>query len=298
MVLRAARRLAPARLGLAAALAVGLILLLVGGVQAWHAVRGWLHAREVYRADFLQIELVSPPPPWIKPGREGLLKAMLARAEGLDRHQSTPDLDLATLDRTFLQLCPWIESVERIERSYPNRLTVRVREYREPVAMVVSEGPAAPIVLDAKGHVLPPDEIDWEAAGPLLKLRGLPAADDARAGHLLKLKDAGPSPSNDRRVERLARLAGFLKPLLNREGREAPPIKVRFLRPGEASLWIKLDDGSWINWGEAPGEETPGNAPASRKWDLLREWLDAHGGKGVARPQYLDVSRDRVETRN
>ncbi len=300
MQFRAPRRLAPARLGMASALAAGLLgLLILGGSRASLSVRQWLHGRGLYQNDFLQIEMVPEPPPWIKPGREGLLKAVMTRPGPPDRLRSALDRDLETLEKTLLQVSPWIESIDRIERSFPNHIRVRVRAYREPVAQVAARGQVAPIILDAKGIVLPAEDLDGQAAAPLLLIRGLLPPDVARPGLFLQLLVPEGVSSQDRSVAASAKLAGFLKPKLRASGREAPLFQVQAiqLRKGDLTLCLKTGDGSWIVWGEAPGDETLGHATASRKWTLLCEWFEGHKGRPVLAPQFLDVSVDRVELR-
>jgi len=302
-------RLALPRIGLAVALGAGAVgVLAVAGLWAAGFVRGYVHGRAVHAHEFGEIRLVPEPPPWIKPGRAGLLAGILERS-GHPRDGSALDRDLGQIAKDFPMLSPWIKRVRRVERSYPNRVTVRLApgDYREPVARVILEGrdpkDRVGIPVDGEGVVLPEDEIHWPAAGPVLwiKGKGMPPPEAAAAvlGRELKFTAADGEPRPDRHVGAAIRLAGFLKGRMQDEGAGpgAGPIRVAAIFLDERkALWIATGDVH-ILW-DVPAGPHPGDAdPTAARWDRLRAWFAGRPAPGLGPGEFLDASGDRVRVR-
>jgi hypothetical protein len=287
----APRRPAVSRLGLAAALAVVAVGLLgYGGSQAVGLLVAWLHRRPEYQLPWRQIVLDPAPPPWIRTGRLGLLERVRRQARWPEP-LSVLDLDPADLARDFRNGSPWVVQVRRVERSYPNRLAVRLA-YREPVAE--ARFGRAVYVVDGDAVFLPAEELDREAAGPLVRLLGLGPPEDGRPG-LYWGHPAEPDPD----AAAAARLAAFLKERAWKAETARPPprpIAIRRREP-DGALCILGADRVWICWGEAPGGEAPGRPSAAEKWEMLRAWARRPGPAAVADPDFLDFTREGVVVR-
>ena len=284
-------RVALSRVGTAAAAALtGLILLIVVGEHASRWVRDYVQGRPAYLQDFSEIELIPPPPPWIRPGRAGLL-AEIRRKSKHEQEESSLARDLAGIGRDFLQ-CPWIRKVERVERSYPNRLTVRLPPdgYREPVARVKVGGPRASAILtlDEDCIILPGDQIETKSAGKILQIDGFEDRElgDSHPGHLLKFAtqvDGEPLP--DHRLKAMARFAAFLKRRVGRGDAHFEPEKLRSI-PG-SGLWIWTAAGYFIIWGDADDRSKNDD-----RWRSVVSWLATNPAPDRDRDQSLDASRD------
>lgn len=294
----APRRPALTRLVLAAVLAVVAVGLLgLGGSRAVRFLIDRLHRLPEYQLPFREIVLDPPPPPWIQSGRLGLLERVRVQAHWPEL-LPVLNLDLEDLARDFRNHSAWVARVRRprgIERSYPNRLVVRL-DYREPVAEVRC-GPSA-FVLDGDAVILPADDLDRDAAGPLVRLHGLDPPFDGRPGQYWGSAADGLAEP-DPRAAAASRLAAFLKA---KTRREAPgrlpfrPIAIRHRDP-DGSLCVLGEASTWVCWGEAPGAEVPGRPTAAEKWEMLRAWARLHGPADVVDPDFLDFTRDGVVVR-
>jgi hypothetical protein len=297
------RRLAVGRLAaglLAGALALG--LLAAGGSKALNSAVDWLHGRPEHLLPFAAITLDPPPPAWIASGARGLLEQVRSKSNRPETLR-VQDLDLAALAADFQRDSPWVRGVLGIERAYPNRLAVRL-EYRRPVAFVRTSGRSGPpIYLDREGVVLPGDDLDSEAAGPLIRLL-LPTPEGAsvtpRDGRHLTIDPparSGETPTADP-VRDAARLAGFFHDRRALPGLAGSPIVVEAIHGSEQGLWVQLAGTKLLFWGAAPGTESPGDPDVGRKWDLLQDWLSRNTKTFQAlrgqRP-FLRFGRDRVE---
>lgn len=274
---RARRRLASR-----AWLASGAVLLLVAATYLVGLAIRALEQAEPYQLDFDGIELDPEPPAYIKIGRAGLLRQVRERAQAPPRF-STLGLDPATLARWFGLHSPWVERVEGIHRTYPNRLVVRLK-YREPVALVDDHRP--PLFLDRSAVVLPNLEIDTGAARPLVRIVGLPGPLTAREG-------VGVAPGGDEQAERRARdacaLAGFLKDRRRQAGPVPEAAEVAFLY-AEATPWLRTASGLYVSWGDPPGREPEGSPTAAEKYAQLLAWCARPGPHGAW--DFLEFTRD------
>jgi hypothetical protein len=295
----APRRPALSRLGLAAALAVvatGLIGL--GGAWAVRFLVDRLHRRPEYQLPSRQIVLEPPPPPWIRSGALGLLGRVREQARWPEP-LPVLDLDLQDLARDFRNHCPWVARVRRprgIVRSYPNRLVVGL-DYREPVAEV--RFGSSVFVLDGDAVILPADDLDRDAAGPLIRLDGFDPPFDGRPGRAWATSADGLA-TPDPRASAAARLAAFLKARTRLEEPGGSPL----FRPvaihhdaDDGLLWVRSGGRTWVCWGEAPGAEAPGRPTATEKWVMLREWSRRHVPPGVEYPDFLAFDKDGVGRR-
>src|SRR5262245_9849775 len=112
---------------LAAAIVTGSTAAALG---LWQKLRPHVSAQREYLVDVRELE-VTPPPKWIRAN----VKAEVLRDAGLPPQISILDERLKeTLTQAF-SLHPWVAVVEKVETSYPARITVAIA-YRRPVAMV------------------------------------------------------------------------------------------------------------------------------------------------------------------
>ncbi len=275
------RRLAVGRLAVGLALAgAAVTLLVVGGAAAVQSALHWIDGQPPYLLDFRQIELDPPPPPYIKTGAAGLLKQVWA-GSGRPRTLRVLELDPAGLARDFARESPWVKAVERVECRDRNRVLVRL-VYRRPVAyLLLGNGPRqTTCYLDGDGVVLPRDDLDPAAAGPLIWLTDLVPAGtggvvgEAKPGQALQVTGGRASPEKTANQAVLAsiRLAAFLQ----HQGATRAPMQVRAIHARPRGLWIETAETVFILWGSAPGSEPSGEPPALQKWTLLGQWLEQH----------------------
>ena len=299
-------RLALPRLGLAAALGVGgVAMLALAGVKAVGFVQRYIHGREIHAQEPGRIELVPEPPPWIKPGRAGLLKLIAPPPE--QGRTSALDLDLGQIVKDLPKLSPWIKHVRRVERSYPNRVVVRIDpgDYREPVARIILEGKdpkdQVEIPVDDQGVVLPGDQIDWHAAGPLILIKGKglppPEVAEAREGRSLKFaRSPDGEPRPDPRIEEAVRLAGFLKRKRQGNGPDASPMRAEGINiDARGVFWVwDATRTFYVRWDD-PGLPRPVDGdPTAHRWDRLRSWFDGRKPPFLGPGQHLDATGDRI----
>lgn len=279
------------------ALAVAIPLLVLGTQRASRTLKGWLHQRDTYQLRFADIELLPPPPPWIKSGKTGLLERVRENANW-PASISLLDVDLDALGRDFQRASPWIRSVDRKETSYPNRLRLYVR-YREPVAELTVN--RLRLVLDRDGVVLPdPDDLNLDECGHLIKIVDLlpanaPAATyDARPGRALKRPVEGETDI----ALQAARLAAFFKAHIPAKPPSKPTCRVVAIHESPRGLFAETVEPTMILWGPAPGFERPGEPSAEEKWAMLEDWLEAHNDlKTIQHPLFLAFDKGRVQVR-
>lgn len=304
------RRLSPAgaRAALASSLAVlALLSLHLAGVPG--QITRWVHARPIYTWSTDSVSLTPPAPAWIKSRDEGLIHqagASLSRFGG----QSALDLDLSAVARAYKKLV-WVEGVEQVERSYPNKVKVAL-QYRRPVAFAeYLAGPPGPgqrkvrYYTDRSAVLLPDEDLDPQALPPLLQVVGLGPPADANPGSAwvehIEGRALTRSSTPDARPEAAARLAAFLVEKLQSEGWPStsdgqpwPILAISLKRLPADRLHLLAQDGSWILWGVAPGLESPGQPSAEEKWRLLRECISRSGPRAAHEQRILNLTESRV----
>jgi hypothetical protein len=272
-----------------------LVLLLLGGARARQATLSWLSGQPEYVCNFREITLEPSPPPWIKSGRDGLLERVLSESKAPE-WLPVLDLDLSGIERAFKLHSPWVERVERVERAYPNLLVVRLR-YREPVAEAQWPGNRPPrIVVDREGVILPVDDLDWLAAGPLIWIMKVKPPADPLPGRFWGVGEAsGELAQPDPKVAAAAQLAAFFK-ARQRQGHAIPPDwRIVAIDTDQApALWTLTANETLIFWGDPPGCEPPGELTADQKWTLFREWVQNPASAPVKYPDFLEFAKRRV----
>lgn len=266
------------------------VVLIVAGIQTCKGLMAWVGEDPYHRLSFQAIELTEPLPRWIPGSREQFL-------EGVRRQSDLPEtirmleIPLGDLERAF-RASPWVESVDRIERIFPNRIRATLR-YREPVASLSWNGSSPSVILDKEGDVLP-DEIDRSASLPLAEIKGLPGRFDARAGHPLRIAGGDDvSARIDPIVAHATRLAGFLKRRGALDVSADPPRNIVALavRIERRRLYLYSRSGFYISWGEVSESEFD-DAKARTRWILLIDWFRRHPASAVRYPAYLKFVGD------
>ena len=259
------RNLAPAAL----AGAIGLALVVWLTVWAANQATAWLHRQDAYRLPFDQIRLDPPPEPYLRdPGR-----TILDRVRRRGRFPDTiPVLeqDLAELGRAFPLYSPWVKRVDRVTRTYPTGVTIRLA-YCVPVARVV-RGQAL-FALDADGIVLPGEDLKADFAAQLIRIDDLDEPIEPRPGLILLTGNpAAERNAADPKLVAALKTARFLR----EHGADVGPSRIVALSLfcGASRIMLRAEDRLWILWGEAPGDEPEGGPSAREKLEMLRRWRE------------------------
>jgi hypothetical protein len=295
-----AKHLAPHRMVLGGVAAVGVLAVAaVLGTQAARSVIAYVHAHPSYQLSFREVVLDPPPPPWFRGGASAFLEEVWSTPNE-PRTFSTLDLDKNSLSLLFRN-CAWVRKLSRITVGHPNRITVRL-EYREPVA-VASYPDGSEAWVDREGVLLPPDDIDREALGPIVGLHGFPPPSEPRFGEVWSGAEPrwGTSQPEPRAVEAAA-LAGFLRARLYDIAESLPrkPSAVVQLH-GTRGLVVQITygevipDSLLVYWGNDPlADAFVRDLGDHQKWTMLRDWVrrtaPGHGGK----PTLLRFTRQGV----
>ena len=262
----AARLVGLAALGLRGKLllAAGIFLaLFIAGRVAWQR---WGQPSLSDPAYVLTAEkiVVSPQPAWI----QGDVKAEVIRDAGLTDLNLHDRQLLDKVSRAFA-LHSWVAKVNRIEKSYPARLTVDV-DYRKPVATVEISGALASgepglLFIDAHSVLLPSDHFSPAQARSYLRIS---------AGDVLPTGVYGTAWGSTR-ILGAAQIAAVwqdawkdlgLYRIVIQEDPNAQPI-----------YELHTKDRARVIWGKPPGEEAPGEPPAVDKIAFLVQYVAQHG---------------------
>ncbi len=267
------------------------------------SARNWLAAQAAYQISFRSIELIPPPPSWYRGGPEGFLEALRRRA----RMPETIPL-LATradeIARVFEGNSPWVAKVDRVYFP-PMGLAVTLR-YREPAALVKPWDSDRLYLVDASAILLPPDDLDEDLRrfaehrglvtinGP-----GLSTPREPRVGHRWELRPgaAEVAPGNSR-IEAAARLAAFLRDRMKTIDRaREPALGIRYINPMDPAnrgLFLKNDLGASILWGDAPGDEPPGQLSSEEKWEKWVDWSRKGPIPSIPEADYWEIRPTEV----
>ena len=300
-LIRAHRQLDQPRVVAAVLLSLaGLGVLGYAGTQAVRLAVHWLHQQPQYQLRFQDIKLAEPPPAWFRGGAEAFLKQVrdnVREAEILPVMELKPD----RIEHDF-KLFRWVDAVRRVEFP-PQGITVHL-DYKQPVAMIpIPAGDQA--ILDRSGHLLPPEDIDTEKLGPLIKItgRGLAPAAENRPGKVWKSSAPGARgrPTGTLRSG-AARLAAFLlEPVRANEAASVPGLRVlSIVATDRRGFFVQTAEDAMIQWGESPGEETNGSLDAEEKWEILMKWAKSASRRSLPEGDYWAFSRSElkpVETR-
>ncbi len=250
------------------------------GMQGvWHHVAPQISQRENYLLTEQRIA-ITPLPEWITSD----VRAEVVRNAGLIGRLSVLDDAFAQVIEDAFVLHPWIESVDRITKSYPAGAQVELT-YRRPVAAVelVSDNVVQLVPIDRYGVHLPAADV------PNIRKRYLP-----RIGGIVERPPEG-QPWSDPRVLGAAELAERLAPdweslhLVDILPSARPEIRERY-RYYIFDLITR--GGTRVVWGAAPSAAPPSEDEFAAKVGRLKDFSQQNGLlDSVTGPKIVDVRR-------
>lgn len=248
-----------------------------GGFEVWQRVAPLVAQSPRFLITADRIEL-NDPPVWIV----GDIRDDVIRDAGLDGRLSILDDRLFQRVRDAFLLNPWIESVDRVEKSFPAGVKVQAT-YRNPVAVVelpdVDGRRLVPI--DAAATHLPEQDVPENRRHWLPRIVGI----------------VGEPPLGrsweDPRVSGAVELAVGLAPYWDAFYlSEIVPSARQQFRSGAKFFEFELvtRGGTRIVWGAAPGQQAPNEATFETKLLRLREGVEKVGPLNTVRgPKTVNV---------
>jgi len=247
-----------------------IVVLLAGSVcmAVWRHVGGHVLAAEQYQVHPEHITLTPTPPEWIRPdpGSERAderIKSEVLRDLERIGPLSILDVDLSVKLAEAFVAHPWVARVERVSKRFPAGVDVHL-EYRVPVAMVELH--------DGSG-VLPIDE-----QAVLLPDRDFTVAEAERYPLIAEIYTKAPSAHGkhwgDAAVIGGAQIAASLGGEWHNLGiARIVPLERKPARSGfEYTYALITKTGTRIDWGRAPGSDTPGEVLAREKIAQLKRY--------------------------
>lgn len=229
-----------------------------GGVAIWQQVAPMVAGRERYLLPAAGIT-ISDPPEWIV----GDVRGQVIASSGLAGRLSVLDGDFLTKIENAFKLHPWIESVTRVEKSFPPAVFVDV-VYRRPIAVI--ETP-----LGETKQLLPVDAQGVQ----------LPAADvpEIRLSYLPRITGVVGQPSagqrwDDPRVVGAVDLAVQLAAEWESLGLKDIVPSARPEVQGDRTYYIYnlvARSGTRVVWGAPPRDGVPGEADVAVKISRLKQ---------------------------
>jgi len=265
--------------------ALFVVALLGWGMQAvWQHVAPSIIHRDRYLLTAEGIA-ISTMPAWISAD----VRMEVVRNSGLDRRLSVLDEAFVSVVEDAFALHPWVESVDRITKSYPPAVFVDLT-FRRPVAVVELASPEGVqlIPVDKTGIQLPAPDV------PDIRKRYLP-----RIGGIVGRPLVGQQ-WNDPRVVGATELAELLVDsweslhLVDIMPSARPEIQAdhRYF-----VFHLITRGGTRVVWGAAPSNAPPGEDDFASKLQRLRECISQHGPLDSVRgPAIVDVRHELAIT--
>lgn len=281
--LRRASQLIAQRARVLTALAV--VALLGWGMNSvWHHYAPQISQRGNYLLADQRIT-ISTLPEWIT----GDVRGEAVRNAGLAGRLSVLDDAFVQVIEDAFVLHPWVESVDRITKSYPAGVHVELT-YRRPVAVVelVNQNVVQLIPIDRHGVHLPASDV------PNIRKRYLP-----RIGNIVERPPVG-QPWADQRVLGAAELAEQLAQVWESLHLvDILPSARPEIRAGQRYFVFDLitRGGTRIVWGAAPGTAPPDEDKLSAKLKRLHSCDQQYGPLDSVRgPAVVDVRKELAIT--
>ena len=260
-------------MGAAAILFVGAWLIL------WNRTRDDIYQASHYQLTVEAVE-ITPTPPWIRTDIARDVHCKLALAGWT----STLDPLLPEKAGEAFASHPWVAKVKRVTVVAGPRLSAEL-VYRKPACMVDLAMRRESILfpVDAGGVSLP--ESDFTPAEKIhyLRLVGIE-------------RPEGPPPPGERwediRVLEAARIAELFEKSAKKL--DLDRIVPHSRKPGQYEYILCTRQGTCIEWGLAPGSESPSELPAEEKILKLVTYAEKHGSlQGPAGdPQIINIRYD------
>ncbi len=261
--------------------ALFVVVLLGWGLRAvWQHVAPSIIQRDRYLLAAEKIT-ISTLPEWITAD----LRMEVVRNSGLDRQLSVLDDAFASVVQDAFVLHPWVESVNKITKSYPPAVHVELT-FRHPVAVVELASPQGVqlIPVDPHGVQLPAKDV------PDIRKRYLP-----RIGGIVGRPPVGQQWA-DLRVVGAAELAEKLASTWESLHLvDILPSALPEIRDGHRYFVFNLitRGGTQIVWGAAPSNAPPDEDSFEAKLRRLRDCANQHGPLDSVRgPAVVDVRHE------
>ena len=261
----------------ALAAAVAAAALIAAGKLVWERVEPTVVSRERYLLPATAIT-VNPPPEWIVCD----VASQVIQTAGLDRRLSIMDDGFVKAIDNAFTLHPWVESVSRIEKSYPPAVKVEL-VYRRPIAVIETPlaGGVELLPVDAHGIHLPASDV------PLIRRNYLPRIMGVVGQPPLGQRWDDPRVSGA--VDLAARLADVWDSLHLAEIVPSARPEVQ----GEQRYFVYdlvTQGGTRIVWGAAPEAGAPGEADFVVKRQRLEQCGHQYGPfDSVKSPDVVDI---------
>jgi hypothetical protein len=241
----------------AVVLAVVALLTLVGNV-IWRKVAPTIAERSRYVLQDAGIS-ISPLPDWIIADVRG----QVVESAGLAGRLSILDPEFLSKVKSAFELHPWVESVERIEKSFPPAVRVELT-YRRPVAVVdlPVDGQRQLLPVDARGVHLPAGDVPLIRRSYLPRITGIVGQppvgrpwDDPRVAGAV---DLAVHLANEWESLKLVEIIPSARPKLQDEYRYY-------------TYDLATRERTRIVWGAAPRDGIPGESPFAEKLSRLKQ---------------------------
>jgi len=199
---------------------------------------------------------------------------------------------------------PWIEKVDRVEKTRQGRVVIQVT-YRTPVAMVQTIRGLYPI--DAQGVLLPPQDFSLAESNQLPLIRQVKSLPNGNAGQpwgdpivvagaklcaALTPQGTLDSPWNSYELE------AVIAPVSHQGSRL--PSDAPASHPAPLVFGLVTKDGRHIIWGQAPGDDSL-EPTVAQKLGRLQKWTSTdlpEDGKGVDLRPFDSMPRISLEEFN
>ncbi|HCK41872.1 MAG TPA: hypothetical protein DHW22_09595 [Planctomycetaceae bacterium] len=247
-----------------------LIALCVVGLLGWGIQRTWQQvAPEVIHRDRYVLKedriSISPLPEWIT----GDVRYEVIEQAGLERRLSILDTSFMQVVEDAFVLHPWVESVDRITKSYPPGVHVDLT-YRRPIAVVemASQQGVQFVPIDRYAVHLPAHDV------PDIRRQYLP-----RIGGIVARPPAGQQWADERvtgAADLIVKMAEYWEKLHLVDVLPSARPELR----GEHRFYVYdliSRGGTRIVWGPPPGENLPGEDSFQQKLDRLRQCIAEYG---------------------
>lgn len=264
------------------------VALVVIGILGWGMQGVWQHfAPQISQRDnyLLTAEriTITPQPEWIAAD----VRSQAVGNAGIAGRLSILDDAFARVVEDAFVLHPWVESVDRITKSYPAGAHVELT-YRRPVAVVelVNQNIVQLVPIDRLGVHLPPLDV------PNIRKRYLP-----RIGGIVERPPVG-QPWSDARVLGAAEIAVQLAPVWDKFHLVDILPSARPEIRGEDRYFVFdliTRGGTRIVWGAAPNIAPPDEGSFTEKLDRLRRCAEQYGPLDSVRgPAVVDIRREKM----
>jgi hypothetical protein len=264
-------------------LAVVALLTLVGSA-IWRKVAPIIAQRSRYVLQDAGIT-ISPLPEWIIADVRG----QVVQSAGLAGRLSILDPEFATTIKTAFELHPWVERVDRVEKSFPPAAFVEVT-FRRPVAVVdvPVDGQRQLLPVDGRGIHLPAADVPLIRRSYLPRITGIVGQpptgrpwDDPRVAGAV---DLAVQLASDWESLNLVEIIPSVRPKMQED--------VRYY-----AYDLATRERTRIVWGAAPRDNVPGESPFAEKLARLKQCVAQYAAVDWPQwPEVIDIRQGAIVT--